>query len=217
MSSSNLSGVGMTSLRTRQRLIDYLRTRGIHDEAVLETMLQVPRHLFVRPGEQHRAYDDTALKIGQGQTISQPYIVARMTELARVSDPRVKKVLDVGTGCGYQAAILTQLCDWVFTIERIPELQRPARDRLEKIGYRNISYKMGDGYQGWPQKAPFDAIIVAAAPHSVPAALVEQLAVGGRMVIPVGPEHAQTLEIIERTESGYTQTTADAVRFVPLV
>lgn len=207
----------MTSHRARIRLIDHLRSLGIHDESVLSVMLDVPRHLFVRKDEEYRAYEDVALNIGKKQTISRPHTVARMTELARISEPQVKRVLDVGTGCGYQAAIAMQLCDWVFTIERISELQHDARDRLEQIGYRNVSYKIGDGYQGWPNKQPFDAIIVAAAPQTIPQALITQLAIGGRMIIPVGPDHAQTLEVIERTQNGYTQTTADAVRFVPLV
>ena len=214
---SQLAGIGRTSLRTRQRLVENLRQRGIKDEAVLSVLLDVPRHLFVREAEQDRAYEDVAMNIGHNQTISQPYIVARQTELARLGSPAVKRVLDVGTGCGYQAAISMQLCDWVFTIERIAELQHDTRRRLASLQYRNISYRIGDGYQGWPQKAPFDAIIVAAAPKTIPQALIQQLAIGGRMVIPVGPEQSQTLEVIERTARGFTQFTAEQVRFVPLV
>ncbi len=211
------SGVGMTSARTRQRLIDRLRSQGIEDEAVLSVMFDTPRHLFLDEALRHRAYEDTPLSIGQHQTISQPYIVALMTELVRASDPGVKRVLDIGTGCGYQATILSQLVNWVFTVERIEVLSFSARERLQELGYKNISYLCGDGYKGWPRKAPFDAIIVAAAPPSVPEALKQQLAVGGRLVIPVGDEDNQVLRLIERTSSGFKEQIREAVKFVPLV
>ncbi len=211
------AGVGMTSARARKRLIERLRDEGISDEAVLATLFETPRHLFLDEALQHRAYENTALSIGYQQTISQPYIVALMTQLAGVSEDRVKRVLDIGTGCGYQAAILSQLADWVFTVERIEALSFSARERLQLLGYKNISYLCGDGYAGWVKKAPFDAIIVAAAPPVVPPALMEQLAIGGRLVIPVGDGDQQALRLIERTPGGYTEEIVAAVKFVPLV
>ena len=211
------TGVGMTSARARQRLVDRLRDQGITDEAVLSTLYETPRHLFLDEALQHRAYENTALSIGYQQTISQPYIVALMTQLAGVGEARVKRVLDIGTGCGYQAAILSQLADWVFTVERIEALSFSARERLQSLGYKNISYLCGDGYVGWAKKAPFDAIVVAAAPPVVPSALLEQLAVGGRLVIPVGAGEQQDLRLIERTPGGYTDEIVAAVKFVPLV
>ena len=211
------AGVGMTSARARQRLIERLRDEGISDEAVLATILETPRHLFLDEALRHRAYENTALSIGYQQTISQPYIVALMTQLAGVGEGRVKRVLDIGTGCGYQAAILSQLADWVFTVERIEALSFSARERLQSLGYKNISYLCGDGYAGWVKKAPFDAIVVAAAPPVVPPALMEQLAIGGRLVIPVGDDEKQALRLIERTPGGYTEEIVAAVKFVPLV
>ena len=213
----NRIGVGMTSARTRQRLIDRLRAQGIDDEVVLEAMLETPRHLFLDEALGHLAYEDRPLSIGHQQTISQPYIVALMTQLARVSDAAVKRVLDIGTGCGYQAAVLAQLADWVFTVERIEALSLEARERLQQLGYKNISYLCGDGYRGWPNKGPFDAIIVAAAAPDVPETLKEQLALGGRLVIPVGGSEVQSLRLIERTRSGFAEQTHGLVRFVPLV
>jgi len=211
------AGVGMTSARTRQRLIDRLREQGIEDEAVLSALFDTPRHLFLDEALRHRAYENTPLSIGHHQTISQPYIVALMTQMVKASDPAVKRVLDIGTGCGYQAAILSQLVDWVFTVERIEALSFSARERLQQLGYKNISYLCGDGYQGWSRKAPFDAIIVAAAPPSVPEALKQQLAVGGRLVIPVGDDESQVLRLIRRTKSGFDEQIREAVMFVPLV
>jgi protein-L-isoaspartate(D-aspartate) O-methyltransferase len=207
----------MTSARTRQRLIDRLREQGIGDEAVLSALFDTPRHLFLDEALRHRAYENTPLSIGHHQTISQPYIVALMTQLVKASDPGVKRVLDIGTGCGYQAAVLSQLVDWVFTVERIEALSFSARERLQALGYKNISYLCGDGYQGWQRKAPFDAIIVAAAPASVPEALKQQLAVGGRLVIPVGDDENQTLLLIERTRNGFKEQIREAVKFVPLI
>jgi len=207
----------MTSARTRQRLIDRLRGQGIKDEAVLSVLFDTPRHLFLDEALRHRAYENTPLSIGHHQTISQPYIVALMTQMVKASDPGVKRVLDIGTGCGYQAAILSQLVDWVFTVERIEALSFSARERLQQLGYKNISYLCGDGYQGWSRKAPFDAIIVAAAPPSVPEVLKQQLAVGGRLVIPVGDDGSQVLRLIQRTKSGFDEQIREAVKFVPLV
>ena len=213
----NTWGVGMTSARTRLRLIDHLREQGIHDEAVLSALLDTPRHLFLDEALRHRAYENTPLSIGHHQTISQPYIVALMTQLVKASDPGVKRVLDIGTGCGYQAAVLSQLADWVFTVERIEALSFSARERLQALAYKNISYLCGDGYQGWQRKAPFDAIVVAAAPPSVPEALKQQLAIGGRLVIPVGDDENQVLRLIRRTKSGFEEQIREAVKFVPLI
>ena len=213
----NTRGVGMTSARTRQRLIDRLREQGINDEAVLSALLDTPRHLFLDEALRHRAYENTPLSIGHHQTISQPYIVALMTQLVKASDPGVKRVLDIGTGCGYQAAVLSQLADWVFTVERIEALSFSARERLQALAYKNISYLCGDGYQGWQRKAPFDAIVVAAAPPSVPEALKQQLAIGGRLVIPVGDDENQVLRLIRRTKSGFEEQICEAVKFVPLI
>ncbi len=211
------AGVGMTSARTRQRLIDRLCEQGIEDEAVLSVLFDTPRHLFLDEALRHRAYENTPLSIGHQQTISQPYIVALMTQLAKASAPGVSRILDIGTGCGYQAAVLSQLVDWVFTVERIEALSFSARERLQTLGYKNISYLCGDGYRGWPRKAPFDAIIVAAAPPAVPEALKQQLAVGGRLVIPVGDDENQALRLIRRTRGGFDEEIREAVKFVPLV
>ena len=213
----NTRGVGMTSARTRQRLIDRLREQGIDDEAVLSALFDTPRHLFLDEALRHRAYENTPLSIGHHQTISQPYIVALMTQLVKASDSGVKRVLDIGTGCGYQAAVLSQLVDWVFTVERIEALSFSARERLQTLGYKNISYLCGDGYQGWQRKAPFDAIVVAAAPVSVPEALKQQLSIGGRLVIPVGDDESQSLLLIERTRNGFKEQIREAVKFVPLI
>lgn len=217
----DLVGIGMTSQRTRNRLVDRLREKGISNEAVLAAIGSVPRHIFIDEALAHRAYEDTALPIGQGQTISQPFVVALMTQvLAGV--PRAR-VLEVGTGSGYQTAILASLMsqgaliDKLYTIERLDGLIERARDRLDAMGQRSVRYRHGDGYQGWPEVAPFDGILVTAAPRSVPEALLEQLAVGGRMVVPVGGDSDQALMVYDRTESGIVSETVEQVRFVPLV
>lgn len=207
----------MTSMRTRRRLVDRLRNQGISNESVLEAVLETPRHLFIDEGLAHRAYEDTALPIGQNQTISQPFIVALMTEMMLGKRTQVRKVLEIGTGCGYQTAILSQLVNWVFTIERITVLQEEAKGRLAELGYRNISYLNGDGFQGWESNAPFDGIIVTAAPEEVPMKLKEQLGIGGRLVIPVGDTMSQRLRIVTRTSWGYDEEQRDAVRFVPML
>lgn len=207
----------MTSQRTRQRLITHLRDEGISDEAVLAVLEQTPRHLFLDEALAHRAYENTPLPIGHNQTISQPYMVALMTQLLAVSDSKVKRVLDIGTGCGYQASILAQLATWVFTVERITALSNDAQNRLQKLGYSNVSYKVGDGYLGWQNKAPFDGILVAAAPPTVPEALKQQLAVGGKLVIPVGSSAQQQLRLIERDANGFSEQLLSYVNFVPLV
>ncbi len=206
----------MTSMRTRRRLIDRLRSEGIDDDTVLAAMLDTPRHLFVDEAMAHNAYEDTALPIGQNQTISQPFIVALMTELVLDNSIPVKKILEIGTGCGYQTAILSQLVKWVFTIERIGLLQAEAKQRLLDLGYRNVSYLNGDGFQGWESNQPFDGILVTAAPEIIPQALLDQLSIGGRLVIPVGGEQQQ-LRIVTRTHWGYDEQQHEAVRFVPML
>lgn len=212
---SGIRGIGMTSQRTRDRLVQRLREKGIRDERVLEVMRQVPRHLFMDEALASRAYEDTALPIGYGQTISQPYIVARMTEeLMRVAP---KKVLEVGTGSGYQAAILSRLADEVYTVERIDALEKLARQRFRQLGYHNIYLRHSDGSWGWPGKAPFDAIMVTAAPSEVPQSLLEQLADGGVMVIPVGGRMGQRLSVITRKGAVCEQEELEPVVFVPLL
>ncbi len=207
----------MTSMRTRKRLIDRIRERGVGNEQVLEAMMDTPRHLFIEEALSHRAYEDTALPIGEKQTISQPYIVALMTELVMEGPSPIRKILEIGTGCGYQTAILSQLANWVFTIERIASLQVSARQRLMELGYYNISYLNGDGFLGWESNQPFDRIIVTAAPRVVPQTLLDQLAVGGRLVIPVGGDESQRLRIITRAASGFDEQQREPVRFVPML
>lgn len=209
-------GIGMTSVRTRDRLIERLRAEGIHDERVLSAMRAVPRHIFVDEALASRAYEDTALPIGAGQTISQPYIVARMSE-ALVQGRQLSKVLEVGSGCGYQTAVLAQLVDRVFSVERIESLIPPARERLHALGISNVRMRHGDGFNGWSAHAPFDGILVAAAPGFVPQTLVDQLDVGGRLVIPVGAQGTQRLLSLTRTEEGVEEETLARVSFVPLV
>lgn len=209
------SGIGMTSQRTRNRMIDRLRQQGIHDEKVLQTMAEVPRHLFIDEALASRAYEDTALPIGQGQTISQPYIVARMTELlVHGRDPGM--VLEVGTGCGYQTAVLASLVRHVQTCERIQALSLQARKNLRQMNLFNVEYRVSDGHHGWNLSRPvFDSIIVTAAAREVPKRLLQQLKPGGRMVIPVG-ETEQWLYQIDRGASQYHETRLEAVSFVPL-
>lgn len=198
----------------RQAMVErQIEARGIKASAVLAAMRKVPRHRFVRPGAENLAYEDHPLPIGLEQTISQPYIVAYMTEAAGISPG--DKVLEIGTGSGYQAAILGEVARDVYTIEIIPELAERARGILAELGYANVHVKAGNGYLGWPEHAPFDAIVVTAAPEEVPQALVDQLAVGGRMVIPVGSAN-QDMMIIERTKSGVVERRTIPVRFVPM-
>lgn len=214
-----IKGIGMTSQRTRNRLMERLREKGIENEAVLDVMSKVPRHLFMDEALASRSYEDTALPIGYGQTISQPYIVARMTELLLASQLPLRKVLEVGTGSGYQAAILGAFIPELYTVERIEPLYKHTRDLILKLGYRNITTKLSDGSWGLKQYAPYDAIIVTAAPEKVPEALPEQLAIGGRLIIPAGPQDsAQSLQIITRTgEHNYTTEIMEPVQFVPLI
>ena len=205
----------MTSQRTRDRLIVRLRERGIDDEVVLRLIGSVPRHIFIDEAWAHRAYEDSSLPIGHGQTISQPFIVALMSQLLNES-PR-QRVLEVGTGSGYQTAILAQICERLFSIERIEALVPRAKERLSAMALRNIRLRYGDGYVGWHEKAPFDGILVTAAPPEVPEALLEQLAVGGRLIVPVGTDQSQSLKVIDRTEEGMVETIHERVHFVPLV
>jgi protein-L-isoaspartate(D-aspartate) O-methyltransferase len=213
--SSVISGIGMTSQRTRQRMLTRLRTQGISDEVTLAAMEAVPRHIFVDEALSSRAYEDVSLPIGFGQTISQPYTVARMTEILR-GKSQLGKVLEIGTGCGYQTAVLARLAREVYSVERISPLLMKARGNLRELRMRNIKLKHADGTMGLPELAPYDGIMVTAASGHVPQDLLAQLAVGGRMVIPVGTDE-QTLYLIERTESEYRQTKLETVKFVPLL
>jgi len=210
-------GIGMTSARTRDRLVARLKEQGIKDGRVLSLIRSTPRHLFVDEALASRAYEDTALPIGLGQTISQPYVVARMTEALIAAGP-LEKVLEVGTGCGYQTAVLASLVKRVYTVERIAALSQRAREILSQLSIRNVFFRHSDGGWGWPQHAPYDGIIVTAAPEEVPPPLLEQLAVGGRMVIPVGPGgDQQLLRITRRNDDQYDRDMLDRVSFVPLL
>jgi protein-L-isoaspartate(D-aspartate) O-methyltransferase len=211
---SKTHGIGMTSQRTRDRMIARLREKGIRDDAVLAAMASVPRHIFVEEALASRAYEDTALPIGFEQTISQPFVVARMLEVVRAQKP-LAKVLEIGTGCGYQAALLARLAKEVYSVERIAGLLEKARSNLRPLRLSNLRLVHADGSRGLPEAAPFDAIIVAAAASKIPDALLQQLAPGGRMIVPVGSGE-QALCFIERTPTGLAEKWLDAVRFVPL-
>ncbi len=199
----------------RDMVQSQIKFRGVHDQQVLDAMMKVQRHLFVLPSYRSEAYNDYPLPIGAGQTISQPYIVAFMTEALELK--KEDKVLEIGTGSGYQAAVLAEICDSVFTIEIIKSLGEGADKLLKEIGYMNIQVRIGDGYQGWPEHAPFDAIIVTCAPASIPKPLEEQLAEGGRMIIPVGHDYTQELILMEKKEGKLQQKSVLPVRFVPMV
>lgn len=209
------AGIGMTSARTRGRMIERLRTQGIQDEVVLAAMSSVPRHVFIDEALSSRAYDDVSLPIGHGQTISQPYIVARMTEILR-NGKQLGRVLEVGTGCGYQAAVLSQVAKEVYSVERIQPLYLRAKKQLFDLKLRNVNVRYADGTSGLSDGAPFDGIIMACAAPALSDALKEQLAVGGRMVLPIGTQE-QYLYLYERTEAGFRETRLDAVKFVPLL
>jgi len=214
---NDIQGIGMTSQRTRDRLVDRLREKGIKDERVLEAMRVTPRHIFIDEAMAHRAYEDTALPIGHGQTISQPYIVARMTEVL-LEGGIPNKVLEVGTGSGYQSAVLAQLVPRVYTVERIAALLQKAREAHRKMRLLNVYTKHSDGAWGWEANAPYDAIIVTAAPESVPPGLFEQLADGGRMVIPTGSRNGvQQLKLYTRKGDEVEEKDLELVRFVPLL
>ena len=209
------NGIGMTSQRTRSRMIERLREQGIRDEVVLAAMNSVPRHMFVEEAISHLAYDDKSLPIGYGQTISQPYIVARMIEVMR-NGKQLNRVLEIGTGCGYQAAVLAQVAREVYSVERILPLHERAVLTLKELHVNNVISSYADGGLGLPEIAPFDGIIMAAAATHIPPALLDQLAVGGRMVLPLGAQE-QTLYLIERDEQGYRESSLEAVKFVPLL
>ncbi|MGO9804465.1 MAG: protein-L-isoaspartate(D-aspartate) O-methyltransferase [Steroidobacteraceae bacterium] len=221
MADLRLAGIGMTSARTRDRLVQRLREQGITNLTVLERIRNVPRHIFVDEALGSRAYEDTALPIGFGQTISQPYIVARMTEALLEGGPPgggpPGKVLEVGTGCGYQTAVLAPLVKQLNTVERIEPLLARARERLKELGIRNVRFRHGDGSLGWKAHGPFDGILVAAAPLTVPEALLKQLRVGGRLIVPLGPEGEQELVRFTRREQRIERETLGAVAFVPLL
>ena len=208
-------GIGMTSQRTRERLIRRLREKGIRDLSVLEAMRNTPRHIFVDEALASRAYEDTALPIGHGQTISQPYTVARMTE-ALMQGARPETVLEIGTGSGFQCAILAQLVRRVYSVERIEALLDLARKRFRDLGLRNIRLRHSDGGIGWPEYGPFDGIMVTAAPSGLPQQLLEQLAVGGRLILPLQKQRGQVMLRITRTAEGFVQEQLEAANFVPL-
>jgi len=216
MSDVRFAGIGMTSARTRDRLIQRLQEQGITNLAVLDRIRNLPRHIFVDEALASRAYEDTSLPIGFSQTISQPYIVARMTEALLEGGP-LAKVLEVGTGCGYQTAVLAPLVGRICSIERIGGLQERARLRLKELGIKNVRFRHGDGAEGWKAQAPFDGILVAAAPLQVPEALIAQLAPGGRLIVPAGPEGQQQLLRLVKREQGIERRVLGPVSFVPLV
>ncbi len=216
MEGSRLSGIGMTSARTRERLVQRLMEQGILDSRVLDRIRSVPRHLFMDEALATRAYEDTALPIGFGQTISQPLIVARMTE-ALLAAGTPKKILEIGTGCGYQTAVLAPLIEEIYTIERIASLLGRARRSLRELKIRNVNFRHADGNLGWVARAPYDCILLTAAPHDVPQALLDQLGLGGRLIAPVGPEGHQELLRFTREEAGIRREALGAVSFVPLL
>jgi len=211
------AGIGMTSARTRDRLVHRLQEQGITNLAVLDRIRNVPRHIFVDEALSSRAYEDTALPIGFSQTISQPYIVARMTEALLEGGRKIGKVLEVGTGCGYQTAVLAPLVRKIYSIERIAPLAKRAQATLKELGIKNVKAKHGDGTVGWKSQKPFDAILVAAAPMSVPEALFAQLANKGRLIVPVGPEGAQQLLRFTRMGEHIEREVLGAVAFVPML
>ncbi|MEM1153993.1 MAG: protein-L-isoaspartate(D-aspartate) O-methyltransferase [Pseudomonadota bacterium] len=214
MNTVDVNGIGMTSQRTRERLIQRLIEQGIGNFSVLDVIRSTPRHLFLDEAMAHRAYEDVALPIGYQQTLSQPYIVARMTELLLSAGPR-SRVLEIGTGSGYQTAILAQLVDEVYSVERIKPLQQRARQRMRQLKLRNVHMNHADGSLGWAERGPFDGILAAAAPERIPDCLLQQLDRGGRLVIPVGGEQQQ-LQVVTRTTEGFETETVETVKFVPL-
>lgn len=211
-----IRGIGMTSARTRDRLVQRLMDHGIRHAAVLHQIRNVPRHLFVDEALASRAYEDTALPIGQGQTISQPYVVALMTE-ALLDGFKGETVLEVGTGCGYQTAVLAPLVKKIYSVERLPEMLRKTRQRLSQLDIYNVQFRPGDGWEGWSKYAPYDGIIVAAAASVLPEKLLQQLAPEGRMVIPIGAPGRQELTLVTRRGDRFERVSLGAVSFVPLV
>jgi protein-L-isoaspartate(D-aspartate) O-methyltransferase len=211
-----VQGIGMTSRRTRDRLVERLKESGIRSAAVLEQIRNVPRHLFVDEALASRAYEDTALPIGRSQTISQPYVVARMTE-ALLDGFEGESVLEIGTGCGYQTAVLAPLVKKIYTVERIRELLRKTQQRLRDLDIYNVQFRLGDGWEGWRKYGPYDGIIVAAAAAEIPEKLLQQLAPGGRMIIPIGPPGRQELTMVTNCDDHYEKVSLGLVSFVPLV
>ena len=216
MTPLQLQGIGMTSQRTRDRLVSRLRDQGIKNKDVLDVMANTPRHIFIEEALSHRAYEDTALPIGFGQTISQPYIVAKMTELL-LELGSLESVLEIGTGCGYQTAVLSQLVGRVYSVERIAPLQEKAKKTASLLRINNVKFKHSDGNWGWPEEGPYDAILSAAAPDHIPLELAEQLKVGGRLILPVGDDHKQDLIMVTREEDGFTKRKLEPVMFVPML
>ena len=218
MNSIELSGIGMTSQRTRERLIQRLKDQGITNQRLLDVFRITPRHIFLDEALAHRAYEDTALPIGFSQTLSQPYIVARMTEILLAAGP-LKKVLEIGTGSGFQATILAQLVEHVCSVERIEPLLIKAKERFRKLGLRNITAELSDGSFGWQKHAPYDGIIPTAAPHAIPDELLHQLAPNGILVIPVGAGDVQDLRVLRRvgSSSEFEEEVVEQVKFVPLL
>ena len=215
MNDQQLAGIGMTSQRTRNRLIQRLRERGIENQQVLDVMASTPRHIFIDEALAHRAYEDTSLPIGNGQTISQPYIVAKMTELLLAAGP-LNNVLEVGTGSGYQTAILAPLVKRLYSVERIEPLLNKARQRIRQLKLNNVSFKLSDGHWGWEQSGPYDGIIAAAAPEKIPQGLLDQMAEGGRMILPVGGEK-QSLILVTRDGDTWQRSELEEVNFVPFL
>ena len=213
---SKMAGIGMTSQRARNRLVEKIRSMGITNEKILEVMRVTPRHYFLEEALASRAYDNTALPIGYGQTISQPYIVASMTQILCESGP-MGRVLEIGSGCGYQTAVLAAFSEKVFAVERIQALVKRLRANLYELKVPNVKVKHSDGFNGWSEHAPFDAILVAAAPVGIPEKLLEQLAVGGRLVLPVGTGRSQELRLIKKSGTGFKEHVMDEVSFVPLL
>ncbi len=214
--SAQLRGIGMTSNRTRARMVERLIQQGISDDKVLSVMGEIPRHIFVDEALASRSYEDTALPIGHNQTISQPYIVARMTELLLADGP-LHNVLEIGTGCGYQTAVLANLVEKVYSVERIAPLLKKAKNHLWDLKLKNIRYQHSDGGWGWPEYAPYDGILVAAAPSEIPETLLQQMAIGGVMLIPVGNKFSQQLYKVTRSENGFQREIMEPVSFVPFL
>lgn len=212
----SIQGIGMTSARTRDRLVGRLREQGIRSVDVLEQIRNVPRHLFVDEALASRAYEDTALPIGLGQTISQPFIVARMSE-ALLNNFSGESVLEIGTGCGYQTAVLSPLVKKIYTVERVRELLKKTKKRLRQLDIYNVQFRLDDGWEGWRKYGPYDGIIVAAAANELPPRLLEQLAPGGRLIIPIGPSGHQELMMVTRMHDHFDSQSLGAVSFVPLI
>lgn len=212
----DINGIGMTSQRTRNRLVERLKDSGINNLSVLQSIANTPRHLFVEEALAHKAYEDTALPIGFGQTISQPYIVARMTEVLLEYCSSSSKILELGTGCGYQTAILSPHVGWIYSVERIKGLHEKAQKNLKQLAINNVTFKLDDGHLGWPTRAPFDAIIGAAAASTVPKELCEQLADGGCLLMPIGSKE-QVLTLVSRHGDEFKTQQLGGVKFVPFL